>query len=172
VGALVGQAAGRAGRRAGEADRATRRSSSHPRSSVCSTPKEPEELAYLFLAISVGLGLGAGQALLTIVALAAIVGLIVIRGLLVRRTPDQPNLYLTVSSPAPRKLRPAQLMEALTGAGVGAVLKRLDETPEMLEASFVADFRQVGRLEDFSERVRNLDPNATVRCLDDRGLGV
>jgi hypothetical protein len=31
--------------------------------------KEPEELAYLFLAISVGLGLGAGQALLTLVAL-------------------------------------------------------------------------------------------------------
>jgi len=51
------------------------------------------------LAIGVGLGLGAGQALVTIVAFIVILGLIVIRSL-VRGAPDQPNLYLTVTSPA------------------------------------------------------------------------
>ena len=49
--------------------------------------KEPEELAFLFLAISIGLGLGAGQALVTIVALAVILGLIVVRGMF-RRGPE------------------------------------------------------------------------------------
>src|SRR5512143_3811411 len=65
--------------------------------------KEPEELAFLFLAISIGLGLGAGQALVTVVALTIILGLIVIRNLF-RQGPTQPNLYLTVTSPAAAKL--------------------------------------------------------------------
>jgi len=62
--------------------------------------KEPEELAFLFLAISIGLGLGAGQVALTVAALAVIFGLIALRNLL-NRTPDQPNLFLTVASAAP-----------------------------------------------------------------------
>src|SRR5512141_151294 len=67
--------------------------------------KEPEELAYLFLAISVGLGLGAGQALLTLVALVLIIGLIVLRGLVT--TPSRPaNLYVTVAGPSGPELGP------------------------------------------------------------------
>src|SRR5678815_2184209 len=40
--------------------------------------KEPEELAFLFLAISIGLGFGASQTLLTIVAFVIIVAIICI----------------------------------------------------------------------------------------------
>src|SRR5882672_1202628 len=58
--------------------------------------KEPEELAFLFVAISIGLGLGAGQALVTVVALAIILGLIIIRGLF-RHDSGQPNFFLTVT---------------------------------------------------------------------------
>jgi Domain of unknown function (DUF4956) len=47
--------------------------------------KEPEELAFLFLAISAGLGLGAGATLITVVALVLIVGLIAIRSLIYRQ---------------------------------------------------------------------------------------
>src|SRR5512141_3253391 len=61
--------------------------------------KEPEELVFLFLAISIGLGLGAGQALVTVVALTIILGLVLLRSF-VYRAPGQPNLYLTVASPA------------------------------------------------------------------------
>jgi uncharacterized membrane protein YhiD involved in acid resistance len=132
--------------------------------------KEPEELAYLFLAISVGLGLGAGQALLTVAALAVILGLIVLQSF-IRRTPHQPNLFLTVTSPAPAKLTASQILEALTASGATASLKRFDETPGQIEAAFLVDFKKVDALEQFTRRLRELSPDVRISCLDDRGLG-
>ncbi|HOX00832.1 MAG TPA: DUF4956 domain-containing protein [Candidatus Paceibacterota bacterium] len=131
--------------------------------------KEPEELAFLFLAISIGLGLGAGQALVTIVALTIILVLIALRSL-IHRAPDQPNFFLTVTSPSPAKLSPRQILDALAEAGAQARLKRFDETPDRIEAAFLVDFRDVSRLETFSSQLRNLNPQVQVSCLDDRGL--
>lgn len=131
--------------------------------------KEPEELAFLFLAIGVGLGLGAGQALVTLVALAVILGLVVLRSL-VRRAEEPPNLYVTVTSPAPGKVTPGQILDALTASGGRGTLKRFDESPEVLEASFLVDFSDVAELEKFTHRLRELNPAAKVSCVDDRGL--
>jgi uncharacterized membrane protein YhiD involved in acid resistance len=132
--------------------------------------KEPEELAFLFLAIGVGVGLGAGQGLLTVVAFLAILGLIAIRGL-ARKAPSQPNLYLSVTSPAPGKLTTSQILEALATSGARASMKRFDETPEALEASFVVDFKDAGTLQKFSDRLRELSPSVRISCLDDVGIG-
>ena len=131
--------------------------------------KEPEELAFLFLAISIGLGLGAGQALVTLVALAVILGLIIVRGMF-RQGPNQPNLYLTVTSPAASKLGAERILQVLTGVGATAALKRFDQTPESLEAAFLVDFKQVAHLEQFTNQLRELSPEVRVSCLDDRGL--
>lgn len=131
--------------------------------------KEPEELAFLFLAISIGLGLGAGQALVTIVALIFILGLIAIRGLF-RRSPAQPNLYLTVTSPAAANLGAQRILQALTNVGAAASLKRFEQTPDCLEAAFQVNFKQVEHLEQFSNHLRELSPEVKVSCHDDRGL--
>ncbi len=131
--------------------------------------KEPEELAFLFLAISAGLGLGAGATLITIVALVLIVGLLAIRSLLYRR-PGPPNLYLTVSSPA-AELSASQILSALTAVGASATLRRFDQSADVLEAAFVVDFKDVNRMEQFEQRVRELSPQVRISCLDDRGLG-
>jgi hypothetical protein len=133
--------------------------------------KEPEELAYLFLAISIGLGLGAGQALLTLVALAVIIGIIALRGL-ARGTPDPPNLYLTVTGPASADLGATRLLEMLKAGGAAAGLKRFDRTPDAIEAAFLVDFKAVADLEEFSRQVRHLSPAARISCVDDRGLAV
>jgi uncharacterized membrane protein YhiD involved in acid resistance len=132
--------------------------------------KEPEELAYLFLAISIGLGLGAGQALLTIAALAVILGLIILHSFF-RPTPSQPNLFLTVTSPAPAKVGASQILQALTASGATASLKRFDETPGQVEAAFLVNFKNVDALEQFNRRLRELNPDVKVSCLDDHGLG-
>ena len=132
--------------------------------------KEPEELAFLFLAIGVGVGLGAGQGLLTVVAFLAILGLIALRGL-VRKAPDQPNLHLSVTSSAPGKLTAVQILETLGASGARASLKRYDETPDVLEASFLVDFKDAGMLQQFSTRLRELSPHVRISCLDDGGIG-
>jgi len=131
--------------------------------------KEPEELAFLFLAIGIGLGLGASQALTTIAALAVILGLIAIRSL-VRGSPDHANLFVTVSSAAPVKLSATQILEALTACGAKANLKRFDETPDQLEASFLVEFNEVKQLEKFNQQLRALNQGVKVSCMDDRGL--
>jgi uncharacterized membrane protein YhiD involved in acid resistance len=133
--------------------------------------KEPEELAFLFLAIAVGLGLGAGQGLVTLVAFAIILILIAVRSLLTRKTPDQANLFLTVTSAAPDRLSVDQILEALAASDARANLKRFDETPDAIQVSFSAHFKETGKLEEFSRRLRALSPAVTVSCLDDRGLG-
>jgi uncharacterized membrane protein YhiD involved in acid resistance len=133
--------------------------------------KEPEELAYLFLAIGVGLGLGAGQALVTIVALLIILGLIVIRGL-TRLPPAQGNLYLTIGAPAPAGPTLQQLVQLLTESGASAVLKRYDHGPERLEAAFHASFPDPNALEQFIRKLRTLAPDASVTCMDDRTLAI
>jgi hypothetical protein len=131
--------------------------------------KEPEELAFLFLAISTGLGLGAGQALVTVVALIIILGLIIIRGLF-RQGPPKANLYLTVTSPAASKLGAERILQVLSGVGATAALKRFDQTPESVEAAFLVDFKQVAHLEQFTNQLRELSPEVRVSCLDDRGM--
>lgn len=133
--------------------------------------KEPEELAFLFLAISAGLGLGAGQPVVTIVALAIILGLIAIRSKMTPR-PNQPNLYLTVASPAAATLDANQILEALAAEGASGSLTRFDRTSEQFEAAFTVEFKSVNNLERFTQRLRSLSPQVKISCLENRGLGI
>jgi hypothetical protein len=105
----------------------------------------------------------------TVVALTIILGLIVIRGLS-RQSPTQPNLYLTVTSPAAANLGAERVLQVLTGIGATASLKRFDRTPESLETAFLVDFKQVAHLEQFTKQICELSPEVKVSCMDDRGL--
>ncbi len=133
--------------------------------------KEPEELAFLFLAISTGLGLGAGQPIITVVALVVILGLIAIRSL-VQRRPEQPNLYLTIASPASAKLEASQILQALDSVGARGNLKRFDQTADSLEAAFTVDFKEINHLEQFTAKMRTVSPEVKISCVDDQGLGI
>src|SRR5262245_40904835 len=89
--------------------------------------KEPEELAYLFLNIAIGLGFGADQRLVTIVAFAVIVSLIALK----RFTKDgasPQSLYLTVDSHNPEKIALDRVVEIMRRHCTGVDLKRFDET--------------------------------------------
>ncbi len=58
--------------------------------------KEPEELMFLFIAITIGLGVGADQRWPTVVGVLLILGYMAVRLLLTRRSPTN-NLYLNVA---------------------------------------------------------------------------
>lgn len=133
--------------------------------------KEPEELAWLFLAISVGLGLGANQTSVTVVALVLILGIVALRHLLLfRRQPEQPNLYLTVTTAASQKLTSTQVLQALTEVGATSSLKRFDETPEQTEIALRVAFKDVTKLEQFNHRLRELSEGVRLSYHDDHGL--
>ena len=133
--------------------------------------KEPEELVFLFLSIAVGLGLGAGQALLTIVAMIVIVGVIALRSLRRKAIMGQ-NLFLTVAHSDPAHLSASQILDELSKAGITAELKRFDEGPESLRASFLASLSNAKQIEAFSHQIRQRIPAVEICCLDDRGAAL
>jgi len=133
--------------------------------------KEPEELSYLFLAISLGLGFGAERTLLTVIAFAAILAILMARSWLRGRSDDHPNLYLTVTCPAPNQIGLPQILETLNAHSSAAALKRFDQTPDVLEASFQVQFDSVTKLDACSSRLRALGGGVRISYLEESGIG-
>jgi uncharacterized membrane protein YhiD involved in acid resistance len=132
--------------------------------------KEPEELNYLFLAISVGLGLGASQTLLTVIAFAVIVAIIALKHL-VRRPGQRPNFFLTITSAGGAGVDLPKISAVLNQHASGSVLTRLDQTAEALEASFRVQFDSLARLHSCNDQLRSLASSVRVSYLEERGIG-
>ncbi|MGD8751441.1 MAG: DUF4956 domain-containing protein [Anaerolineales bacterium] len=132
--------------------------------------KEPEELAYLFLAISIGLGLGADQRVITLVAFVIIVGIIWLMKYSSRSEENQ-NLYLTVSSHNPEKVGLETIVQILKDHCDAVSLKRFDDTKEMLEAAFLVEFEDYPHLEAARASLLELGDDVRVTFLENRGIG-
>jgi hypothetical protein len=117
--------------------------------------KEPEELVYLFMAISVGLGMGADQRLPTLLAILIILAFLLLRALLLPR-PARSNLYLNVVAPQEDNTF-GRIKEVLLSHVESADLRRLDNTDSTLQATYFVrcpdDEALVALMDDLSERV-------------------
>ena len=131
--------------------------------------KEPEELAYLFFAISLGIGLGDNQRLITLVTLAVVVIIIALARLL-RQTQADMNLHLAVTSHDPEKVTLQQVMDVLANHTEKLRVLRYDETPETIEISFVVEFRHVSNLNQAREALQTLSPALQISFLDSKGI--
>ena len=133
--------------------------------------KEPEELSYLFLAISLGLGFGAEQAAVTVAGFAMILAVLALK-YRARPRDDAPNVFLTVTSSHPEKVTLTEILAVFREFGTDAHLKRLDETPKVLEAALRVRFPNTERLEEFNKKLRSRHPSVTLSYLEDAGIGV
>jgi len=97
--------------------------------------KEPEELLYLFIAITIGLGMGADQRLPTILAVLVILGYLFARTFLTPR-PMKNNLYLNILTPTADGsfARINQLLRQHIGS---ADLRRVDRSASTLQATYL-----------------------------------
>lgn len=129
--------------------------------------KEPEELAYLFLAIAMGLGLGADQTLPTVVAALSI---LVVLGALrwVRSGRDQSNLYLSIDMPDASQPggRIDQLSRVISSHAQASDLRRLDARDEGLEVTYFVDFEESRRLSELLEELNRTFPGIGVSFID------
>lgn len=132
--------------------------------------KEPEELSYLFLAISVGLGFGADQGIITIVAFIVIISTIIIIKRISRKAGDEQNLHLTVSVDNPKIINIEEIVGALKTHCTTINLKRVDETPEFLEASFLVEFDDFQQFNKTKQALQKLDGKMKIMFLDNRGI--
>ncbi len=131
--------------------------------------KEPEELAYLFLCIAIGLGFGADQRAVTLVAFIVIVGLLALRHRF-QNGDDTQNLQLIVSSHNPQKATLESIVSTLRKYARTVNLKRFDESKEQLEASFLVEFNSYRDLEKSKNALQKLGDSVTVSFLENKGL--
>ena len=132
--------------------------------------KEPEELAYLFLSIAIGLGLGADQVIITSIAFMIISGIIIMRNYGGIKDEDQ-NLYLSVSSTNPGKVSLKNIVELLVKQCERITLKRVDESKETLDASFIVEFANFEQLDSTRSKLQDMGNGClTIQILDNKGL--
>ena len=133
--------------------------------------KEPEELAYLFMAIAMGLGLGADQTLPTVMASCVITTFV---GLLrwQRSGDEHKNLYLSIDWPGAegREQRLEAVNEVLERHTTVADLRRVDSRDGALEITYFVD---VGESADVSALLDDLEtsfPGMGVCFIDQNHL--
>lgn len=132
--------------------------------------KEPEELAYVFLAIAVGLGLGADQRMPVMVASAFILMLLAVRGMLGTRR-RQPNLYLNVETVANGDGgdRFTRLTELVARNVRGTDLRRVDLTDSQLQATYHVDCAGEAQLMQLVSTLKRDMPDASISFVDANG---
>ncbi len=131
--------------------------------------KEPEELAYLFFAIGIGIGLGDNQRLVTMIAMAAGIGLIGLRQVFRKKDADV-NLHVSVASPSPSAVTLEQITEALRLHTAKMKLLRFDEIPETLEAAYLIEFRHMDQLSEARAALRSLSESLEITFMDNKGI--
>lgn len=143
--------------------------------------KEPEELAYLFLAIGVGLGMGADRRVTTLVVFAGILiymGLISLRG--ARSLP--PRMIVHVSG----QLEPQEGAGPGTEAAASSTLRRLiaeveKDVPRVdlrrvdtegtgFNATLVLDLERSDQVAELLTRIQTVLPSGSVSVVDGDGL--
>lgn len=136
--------------------------------------KEPEELAYLFFSISLGLGFGAGQREITLIFFFVIIAQLIIKQLVSKKInffnlqSDQ-NLYLNISS-NDKSLSLEKLINALDKDCHFIDLKRMNEERNHLEFLFLIKVKQIQALNNIKQSILNIDKNASISILNDEGL--
>lgn len=134
--------------------------------------KEPEELAYLFLSIAVGMGLGANQRAVTIGGLAVILIVLWCKAKLDSKGDtggSEQNLYVSVTSGRPDVVSAQALNQLLESCCSLHRLKRLDQTKSSTEACYLVEPKDANAMSQFEVEVRKLDDAVTVSLLDTRG---
>jgi uncharacterized membrane protein YhiD involved in acid resistance len=131
--------------------------------------KEPEELAYLFTSISLGLGLGANQRLITLIGFIIITSVIwILRSS--RKANDDHNLFLTISGETTENLDIKQIVEILKKHCSTIKMKRFDENDEIFEASFIVEYSNFDLFHNCKSELKKLNKKISLSYLNNQGI--
>ena len=131
--------------------------------------KEPEELAYLFFALGIGIGLGDNQRLITLAAMAAGIALIGLRQLFRKPNADV-NLHISIASRTPSQVQLEQITETLSRHSAKLKLIRFDETASAMEVAYLVELRRMDQLNEARAALKALSPSLEITFMDNKGL--
>ncbi len=128
--------------------------------------KEPEELAYLFLTIALGLGFGAGQTMITTIGFALITSVLVFNNRNEGAVAE--GILLSLSYTGPNKPIMTDVTDLLSKHALGVKLKRLVDDKDTLEATFLVEIASFKDLDVC--RLALKEKELDILILDDKGL--
>lgn len=124
--------------------------------------KEPEELAFFFMVIGIGLGIGAGQVWATILGTVVLCLLVI---LVNRRKTDDLTQNLIIQMPA-KGYDINQLITQLKKHCTQIELRRLDDIGQDTEIGFVVNFSDHASLLAAKKEVKIYCPEASISFLE------
>jgi hypothetical protein len=131
--------------------------------------KEPEELAFLFFTIGIGLGFGANQRVVTIVAAFILLAVIWVRHFTSKKTRKQ-NLYLTVSGNGSGKPSLQNIDDLVQQVFKASKLVRFDETADLIEAGFWIETKKANDLQQFKTQLSEISSETRVSFVDNNSF--
>ncbi|MFK7811411.1 MAG: DUF4956 domain-containing protein [Maribacter sp.] len=117
--------------------------------------KEPEELAYFFIAISIGLGFGADQKIITLVGVLFVLLFVILTGATNKKKHAQQNLILSIVS-GNGNVDEAQIVSTLNEFCSQVDIKRIDQSNDVAELSLNVEFNTVDDLLKAKEALSKL----------------
>lgn len=133
--------------------------------------KDPEELIYLFLCIGIGLAAGAEQIVIAICSFVFILALLFLQSLLRKRHlfKSSDNMHLNLSTPY-RDL--AGISKVLSECFPFVELKRIDDSGQQLDLSFVVEATSIAQLDDARAKLLALAPGTALSFVEQRNVAV
>jgi predicted lysophospholipase L1 biosynthesis ABC-type transport system permease subunit len=135
--------------------------------------KEPEELAYLFMAIAMGLGLGANRIALTVVSSLSILTFMAVFKWK-RNKVENKNLYLSIDWQAKGEEVPERYLERLNEILIKHLkrsdLRRFDARKESVEATYLVKIIDPNNLNKLVEELRRTFPAIGVTFIDQNNM--
>lgn len=126
--------------------------------------KEPEELAYFFMSIAIGLGIGAGQFVPTLIGSA---GIFLVIYLLNRKKSDEVVQNLIIQFDSPKSSADFENVFSILNAQCSQVeLRRMDEQEELSEVSFTVSFDNYTNLLKAREQLQKIFPEVRFSFLE------
>ena len=123
--------------------------------------KEPEELAFLFLTIAIGLGFGADQWKITYLAFIVILAILYFR--YSRQVSDEGHgVFLSLQGKKSHTVTLSSISKILNKHCKDVYLKRMDDESHMLELTFLVDMPSFSHLESLTHDLHSLDSSLKV----------
>lgn len=133
--------------------------------------KEPEELAYLFIAIAIGLGLGANQVAATVLAAVFILGAMTVLKRYTAKSMGK-NLYLSVNLDGiARDDAALEAVNRIIAEHVSSLdIRRLDKRADGFDATYLLDMESTAALIALSDDLQGQYPGIGITFLDQNGM--
>lgn len=126
--------------------------------------KEPEELTYLFVAISVGLGLGAGQYMITSTCFFFLIFLTLIVSRF-RKIEESLGIFLDIES-HDTSINSSKVKDIFVSEKIPFELRRLEENKEYYLATFYINPTNTDELGKVLNRIQDIDNNVKLTVIN------